>query len=417
MTTPGRRFRLSATAGSARVARAGNGVLVVDARDPQQAEVGAALLSVVRAVCGEDDPAPGDVLARRLIGTIIERAAADVPPFAALAPGHEGVAVLLTAGMELTWLEGDGRHTLSGRDTTTWLDRVVPWGAGALAVGVEPVSDPEPHPLDDLRDGVVAGGGAVLDWGPAGAPEEVAGEDETREQGAVRGTSRPPSAVSVAVAVPPPVSRDEPPPPPAAFEVVHLGEVSEAEGRAPLPVADRATADRLGLPSVEEAPPDSVPGAPLVDGVRCVRDHFNHPYVRYCAVCGIDMGQRTPAVVKGPRPPLGILIIDDGTAFTLDADYVIGREPELDTAVATGRARPLLVASPDRSVSRIHADLRLVGWDVALTDRGSVNGTFVLPPGRAGWSQVPARQSVTLAPRSRVAVGPRTFVYESHHVR
>jgi serine/threonine protein phosphatase PrpC len=141
---------------------------------------------------------------------------------------------------------------------------------------------------------------------------------------------------------------------------------------APQPVAEPPDEKDLGIS-------ETLP--PLVEGVYCKNGHFNDPEARWCAVCGISMGQVTKVRQLGPRPPLGVLILGDGSVCRLDADYVIGREPTLDSSVAEGRARPLRLTGASGVVSRIHARVELDGWQVFLTDLNSANGTQVLMPG------------------------------------
>ena len=125
------------------------------------------------------------------------------------------------------------------------------------------------------------------------------------------------------------------------------------------------------------------------------------------------MVHATHNIVRRPRPPLGVLVFDDGSTFTLDGRYILGREPEVDELVRQQQARPLTLEDPRMSVSRVHAEIRLTGWDVQLIDRGSTNGTHVLNAAGDGWEPVPAEQPRTLPPGARAAVGQRTFVYET----
>jgi len=67
--------------------------------------------------------------------------------------------------------------------------------------------------------------------------------------------------------------------------------------------------------------------------------------------------------------------------FRLDVDYVIGREPQHDPDVLAGAVRPLRIADTEGVVSRRHARVALIGWDVHVVDLGSANGTFVQLPG------------------------------------
>jgi hypothetical protein len=154
---------------------------------------------------------------------------------------------------------------------------------------------------------------------------------------------------------------------------------------------------------------------PLVYGVDCKNDHFNDPRASYCAVCGIALVQRTLVPYKGPRPSLGVLVLDDGTALPLESDYLLGRDPERAPEVAGGSARPAKVTSPDGSVSRRHLRVALDGWDVNLVDLGSVNGTQIQPPGDPNFYDIPPNEPVTIAPGTTVRVGvSRTLRFEPH---
>ena len=184
----------------------------------------------------------------------------------------------------------------------------------------------------------------------------------------------------------------------------------EVPQRDPLPLGSEAPAAKdLGL---VEMPATSV------EGVNCKNGHFNDPEARYCAVCGISMGQVTKVRQPGKRPPLGVLILSDGSVCQLDADYVIGREPTLDNAVAEGRARPLRLMGASGVVSRIHARVELDGWQVFICDLNSANGTQVLLPGE--------RNPITLQPGVRTPMVAGTQIrlggeyglqYDSHRHR
>ncbi|MET9070122.1 FHA domain-containing protein, partial [Streptosporangium sandarakinum] len=165
--------------------------------------------------------------------------------------------------------------------------------------------------------------------------------------------------------------------------------------------------------------PEAAPAAqPLVYGVDCKNDHFNDPRVPYCAVCGIALVQRSLAPYQGPRPPLGVLLLDDGMTLRLDADHLVGRDPDRAPEVADGSVRPAKVTSPDGSVSRRHLRVALDGWDVNLIDLGSVNGTQIQPPGDPNFYDIPPNEPVTIMPGTTVRIGvSRTMRYESHRNR
>jgi hypothetical protein len=196
---------------------------------------------------------------------------------------------------------------------------------------------------------------------------------------------------------------------PVAFESFSLTP-DRGTFRAPLP-ADRE--DPTGGTAGSDGDDAEVPERKMVQGIMCSRQHFNSPDSAFCSSCGISMVHATHNLVRRERPPLGFLVFDDGSTFTLDDRYVLGREPESDPLVQSEEARPIALEDAQMSVSRVHAEIQLIGWDVQLLDRGSTNGTHLLNERGDGWDRLPPQQPRMVAPGSRVAVGQRTFVYES----
>ncbi|MEE8599987.1 FHA domain-containing protein [Euzebya tangerina] len=190
-----------------------------------------------------------------------------------------------------------------------------------------------------------------------------------------------------------------------AFESVPLADIGIDGKREALPV--------LTVDTPKEETEDS--DAPLVHGVMSPAGYFNHPDALYCAVTGVAMLHRTHVLVERPRPPLGVVVADDGSTFTLNANYVVGREPERDPLVDGDDARPLKLQDTERSLSRVHAEIRLQDWDVFVVDRGSANGTYVLPRGAQQWKRLVADVEEKIVPGTRVAFGKRVVTYESHH--
>jgi hypothetical protein len=126
------------------------------------------------------------------------------------------------------------------------------------------------------------------------------------------------------------------------------------------------------------------------------------------------MLQLTRRIEKGPRPPLGVLLLDDGMTFRLDADYVLGRDPGTDSDVAAGQARPLRVTDPGGTISRQHLRVSLNGWRVFVTDLGSANGSVVHHPGAPQPQRLTAREPVEIKPGATIDVGRRTVRFESY---
>lgn len=73
--------------------------------------------------------------------------------------------------------------------------------------------------------------------------------------------------------------------------------------------------------------------------------------------------------MERPAEELPVLIAQtgplDGQRWTLHDTLVIGRDPECD----------LVIVTPDKQVSRQHAQLKVIGEGVVLEDLGSKNGT------------------------------------------
>ncbi|OLT11229.1 hypothetical protein BJF78_27495 [Pseudonocardia sp. CNS-139] len=169
---------------------------------------------------------------------------------------------------------------------------------------------------------------------------------------------------------------------------------------------------RPPLPAAPEVEPDPLDST-QVNGRRCGRGHLNDPRLGQCAFCGLPVEDGGGQLVAGPRPALGLLVFDDGTTYSVDAEYLVGRMPEGDSRVAGGALRSLAVEDPSGAVSRVHAEVRVSGWDVLLADAGSRNGTFVSGPGEPEWTQLPEGQTHRLVPGTRVRLGGRSFLFES----
>jgi len=184
-------------------------------------------------------------------------------------------------------------------------------------------------------------------------------------------------------------------------------------------LADLGVEQRAPLSRVKDAPAGTSYSSesPIIQGVYCKNGHFDDPEALFCAVCGISMNQQTLINRPGTRPPLGVLLLDDGSVFQLDRDYIVGREPGLDATVASGRSRPLRIADDSGIVSRVHAKVALDGWRVLVTDLGSANGTKVRLPKNAGEQVLQPHQPFVLTTGSQVDLGGRGFRYESHRGR
>jgi hypothetical protein len=424
-------LRLQVTPGAGVVARSSAALLVV----PVVAEQHHAVLEQLIALTRTARPGSGRVVARKLAGIVSSNEPEDVPDLALLAGLGGDLAVLVLGEVEVTAETSDGPVFLSGRDSLTWVDRVLR-SPSRVVVGMPGEPEPVPMPHTDLMDGVVPGSGALLL--ARGTPVEAPAPAERAtglpvEVGPGRiDTSKPAAPVAPPVAPVPAPPVPAPAPAPAPAVAPDTGALTEAmpevpdEPDEPLapsdfqlePLGDLEPEQRAPLPvEPEENPPSSdAAHTDLVEGVYCKRGHFTDPDSQFCIVCGIGLYE-TKIKRKGVRPELGFLVFDDGSVFHLDHDYVLGRQPEVDEEVKAGTVRGLRLDDSGGTVSRAHAIVRLIGWNVTIADRKSQNGTLVAAKGSEQFVPVSREQPITLVPGSRIQLGQRTLVYESQRGR
>lgn len=388
--------------------------------------------------------------------------------------GDVGVAELPEPGA-VAGPAADRLH-LSGRTAAFTVDRLLPWPSGPLVLSAGATGDPQEPDTSvgvlgwsGLVEGLVPGDGIVL-----GAPKTAAGapigrhasplpsvqaplppkaaaggEPEPTQEHPAAHPDQEPTAEHRIPAPPEPEPEPEPgppvgvpdgrrfvstplrpppaapPPAPPSDQPVELrpprlseqifGSHEHEKPRPPLPVAGPGEKDPAARPA--KRPEAAGPAHVLVKGFRCSRNHHNDPRVSFCSVCGIRMDQRTGVLVDGRRPPLGLLVLDIGSTFVLDDNYLLGRNPEVDDAVISSRLRPIRLDDDSGTLSRVHAEIRLEGWDVLLVDRGSANGTFIAAPGQGGWNRLAPQRPVVLTPGTHVRIGRRVFTFESAHAR
>ena len=421
-------FQARVTPGDGIVARTPGAALVVPRPAPEQEALLEQLLTLVR----EAKPGGGRGMARKLAG-LLATSDDDAMDLVLLAPlGGGDVAVLVVGDIEVRATGSEGAVVVSGRDSLTWVDRVL---RGVTDLEVDTGGGASAMAGSDLVAGIVPGSGLTFAArsgagiaAPAAFPRPAA--PAAAEQPADPAAASPPSYVKNTPEQPAAVPADQVPgppppappvvpqvmpssappsappssPPPGDFQVESLTD-DEAPARAPLPVDPR---------EVTEQPTPAGTAPAQVKGVFCKRGHFNDPMVQFCTVCGINMVQQTPALVDGPRPPLGVLVFDDGSVFQLEQDYVLGRQPEQAPEVLSGRARPLRLEDTGGTVSRAHALIALEDWTVRLSDHGSANGTYIAMPNSPEWQPVPPNGRVVLTPGTTIKLGNRTLKYESH---
>jgi hypothetical protein len=302
----------------------------------------------------------------------------------------DAVEVALSGGLPLA------AHGPNGIEVIQSTDGLTRRRLGGVSVVAVTVQGAVVDSLLELERGTIAADGFEIHitqpaagaspWAAPVAAAPVAPEGQAEPTGSVPETPAPPAAAVV------------------SLHAAH-DELPEAE---PLPVASAA-------PPAAPSPP-AAPGEPHaieVQGLQCGRGHFNDPRARFCGLCGIAMHQASFVLVSGVRPPLGVLVFGDGSVHTLAVTSIVGRDPSDEPAVRRGDAVALALHDPTNTLSRVHAELRLVDWDVQVVDRGSTNGTFVWSSGQTSWERLAPDAPRTLQPGTHVSFGRLTATFES----
>jgi hypothetical protein len=194
-------------------------------------------------------------------------------------------------------------------------------------------------------------------------------------------------------------------PPPIEDDLSHLDQqFDEPTESTPPPV--HTPGSGLALTAGPETPREP----PRLLGVWCDAGHVTSPDEAECRVCGLAVPPQAPILVA--RPPLGVLIFDNGDRVVLDRPVVLGRDPK--QVASPDPETPVLHAVPSATgqVSRTHAEIRAEGWEVLLTDLDAMNGTALTLPGSAPIAIEPGVPTL-ITPGTRVDLGGESgFVFE-----
>ena len=408
--------QVEVVAGDHVVASAQGAVAVVPHRGPSRLtrksdalQAWYALRALITEAAANDGDQFGRVFAKLATKWSAEHREVD---FGVVSPAPDGYALFLRGGVAAVIKHNDEQETFRGTEPGLEVMRPThPGDALYLAVSGDdsPVDLPADRGIGSLVEGIAVGSGAVVWLAEAEAEAEPIEEPQLTEFSGVDAADR-------TEVVPRPVKRATVPKqpkyvelkPPEVFESFTPQDVPPPR-RDPLPVKTKSRAQAAAPPDRPKAGPTSK----RVLGVKCARGHHNDPRVAFCRVCGLRMNQ-TKVISEGERPPLGFLVLDDGTTFVLQTDLVVGREPEASPPAQAG-ATPIRLPDSAGRLSRAHAEFRLIEWDVAVVDLGSTNGTFVKPPGHDVWQRLTPHQPLLLQAGSEVQIGGRRVTFDSPH--
>ncbi|WP_433599658.1 FHA domain-containing protein [Nocardia sp. CA-135953] len=378
------------------------------------------LAELVRDAAEQRPEGPGALVARaatRWLMTHAERISPGAPiDFGILSAAETGGVAIFLHGAVTAVLAGD--RTLEryrGSDAAFTVDRVASVPARAVALFVDDpkgrIPDvPAERGIGWLVEGIAQAGGAIV-WSDA-----------------VRGRSEPAHPEH---AHPPPTARIDSGPTQRPEPEPQLGDEHLTETRASTAMLDSVQEQEPVDPHHAPTQMGGTNPAPRPDpdlqrrleatakataltvkvlGFKCARAHPSDPRSAFCTVCGMPVDQ-TQQLIEVVRPPLGMLVLDDGMTYMLAADAVLGRDPEHSEQARRGMV-PLKVEDSSGGMSRAHAEVLLVNWDVSLVDRGSTNGTRTRLPGYRDWIRLPPHQPMGLIPGTEIMIGNRVLRFE-----
>ncbi|WP_426592501.1 FHA domain-containing protein [Cellulomonas sp. McL0617] len=310
---------------------------------------------------------------------------AGLPPFALVSVDKRRVHAALRGDVEVV-VDLDGRvETLRSGEVSTWTERVLD-GVGSVAVQVDDV--PVDAPTLPVADGVVRASRVRITLAVSDEPEP---------------------AVEDIPAVSAQIVEDPAPAVDAAAEPAPEDVPTDDDPVALVPVRD-GNAETSGVVATAEAflsasafdekhgavPPQSVPlsGASLDD----------HDGLTILSTDLADIRDQLPSWasddVPAPfRPPAGAqmparLVLSTGLVVPLDRAVLLGRAPQVARVSNRELPRLITVPSPQQDISRTHAEVRVEGDHVLVTDLDSTNGVHVARPGEGARRLHPGEPSV-----------------------
>ncbi|MET0789322.1 MAG: FHA domain-containing protein [Cellulomonas sp.] len=192
---------------------------------------------------------------------------------------------------------------------------------------------------------------------------------------------------------------------PTTVGLVPLDTHAEA---TPEPEVDEHT-DPSGVVAVAEsfltwppAPaPAEVPHAPVPVGGASLDDHDG------LTILSSDLaeireqlpswaGDEVPGPFRVPAavPTAARLVLSTGLVVPLDRAVLLGRAPQVARVTNRELPRLITVPSPQQDISRTHAEVRVEGDHVVVTDLDSTNGVHVARPGEGARRLHPGEPSV-----------------------
>ena len=390
-----------------------------------------------------------------LLTVLLRPGIAAVPPFALVDVQGSTVHAVVRGDVVVEVTGSEGSRTLSGARMTTWSESVLA-GVRGLVVRMPEADDAEDGATVPIESGVVRAGRLVLDLTSAA---QAAPSTDTAAHG-TRVARQDDHAAATPGPVPAPVPILEPdtgPDAPAAPSPAVSPALSVVRPHVPHPLdaAERSAEEesRPAWPRVRPLRPESVPLAPEPAGhaaeeadeaVEAVADRTDPLVTGFGTEAAQDgedgegqdhdgltvlssdvvalrrqlpewAGDAVPSLaVPTPRtPPPAKLVLSTGLVVSLNRPVLLGRAPQVTRVSNNEIPRLVTLASPNQDISRTHAEVRMDGEDVVVTDLRSTNGVLLLRQG-AGPQRLHPGEPTVVEPGVVVDLGEgATFLVEA----
>ena len=309
---------------------------------------------------------------------------ASLPPFALVSVEGGSVRVVVRGEADVIVATGAGPRVLSAPNVSTWSEEVV---VDAASVTVRaPGWDGAVGDALPIAAGIVRAGGVLLDL-------QVGGGVATE---VVRGATVP-EVVATVEPAPDPAAE-----PAAGSSVVAGGSaMTSVLAVAPEPVLVPELVPELDQePMLAQAPVLAlVPvlvRAPMLALVPLQQSEpvtpEDHDGTTVLSSDVVALRRQMPAWVGDAMPgPLAVpaaqapapakMHLSTGLVVTLNRSVLLGRAPQVSRVANSDIPRLVTVASPNQDISRTHAEVRMDGTDVLVTDLHSTNRVILLVAG------------------------------------
>ncbi len=374
-----------------------------------------------------------------------------VPPFALVDVEGGTVHAVVRGDVVVAVDTAAGPRTVSGAQMTTWTESVLA-DARRVVVRTPGAADPDPRLAVPVLSGVVRAGSLVVELRadrpapraaeptPLAEPAPVVGPPARRDACASGDPCSPVPAVpagAVAPAAPP--QDDEQHDTRPSWAPVHpvpaepLGGPSGGswfeESSGDLLTGEHlsaATAPQRLVAPAPDRPADAHPVSPADHGPDDAEDGGHGEDHDGLTVLSSDVvalrrqlpewaGDAVPSLaVPTPRNPAPAkLVLSTGLVVSLNRPVLLGRAPQVTRVANNEIPRLVTLASPNQDISRTHAEVRMDGEDVVVTDLRSTNGVLLLRQG-AGPQRLHPGEPTVVEPGVVVDLGEgATFLVEA----